>query len=367
MIEYIEIENYQSHTKTRIDLSEGITAITGLSMSGKTAIKRAFEWLRKNRPLGFRFNYRYANDPTKVEIGVDGHVITAIKSSKALDEEGNKALYSILYPDGKKETFTAIGTDVPEKVTELLGVSDISIQDQLDAYLLVISSSGEIARTINRITGIDIADKWIKEIGQCQGEIKRESSRLEGEVGFLESDLEKYTGIDDLYKEIQAALLLESEYQNLIRENNLIVDSINQFQASLRERENISEELSPLDEVLIDFDDIKIEIQGVEEEIRDIKSAILLGENKERIENSISPFLSELESVETILSIKEERTGLLLEIRRYQNAERERNQKSKDLENYLSDLRTALLNQRTCSECGSPLTEARVRSILENI
>jgi exonuclease SbcC len=238
MIEYIEVKNFQSHRHSRIELCSGTTAITGLSMNGKTAIKRAFEWVRNNRPTGFRFNYRYADDPTVVEIGVDGGFVRLEKSTK-----GSKY---IVKDKGRYSEHKAFGTSVPPEVTELLGVSDISIQDQLDAYLLVISSAGEIARTINRITGIDIGDKWIKEINQATTSLTREDTKLEGEVDFLREEIKKYDGVGKAKAWIDHAVQKQSEYDAKLFRNNSLTDLINSYAAAEKESIQIRQKILPL-------------------------------------------------------------------------------------------------------------------------
>ena len=367
MIEYIEIENFQSHTDTRIDLSEGITAITGLSMNGKTAIKRAFEWLRKNRPLGFRFNHRYGNGPTKVEVGVDGHIVSYLKSNSPIDSEGNKSAYKIKYPDGKEDYFTVFGSNVPEEVSSLLGISDISIQDQLDAYLLVISSSGEIAKTINKITGIDIGDKWVKEIRDLLKDIKRESSKLEGEIVFIQRDIQKYEGVDDLYREIQAGMILESEYKMDIEKNNSIVDYINSYRSAEQWRRTTFDELSPLESLLNEYEYVVKEISSIEEKTSDINSAMLTGEAANEVQSALDLLLPDLAKLEEINSIKEKMTGLKEDIRLHKSKVDLFGLAKEQFEEGRRKLEEALRAKGICGLCGGPLTDDRIRDMMENL
>jgi exonuclease SbcC len=309
MIEYIHIKNFQSHTDTRIDFCKGNTAITGLSMSGKTAIKRAFEWVRKNRPTGFRFNYRYGDEPTSVEIGVDGHIIRLKKSSKALDAEGHKAIYSIKYPTvgdvvGNTINFTDFGTSVPEEVTDLLGVSDISIQDQLDAYLLVISSVGNIAQTINRITGIDIGDKWLKDINRMLSQITKDEKRLQGELDFLQEDIKKYEGIDDIDALVQKASLLQAKCDLMIQQHSSLVDIVTRYKAAILEIKEVASKLSNLKELEKAVHRIIEKMQEDKETREAIVDMILLGESGKEIAGAIKFLEPEVEKYESYIELK---------------------------------------------------------------
>lgn len=367
MIEYINIKNYQSHVDTRIELSSGITAITGLSMNGKTAIKRAFEWLRTNRPLGFRFNHRYNDEPTEVEIGVDGHVLKAVKSNKALDSEGNKALYSIMYPDGTEKTFSAFGTDVPKKVREVLGVTDISVQDQLDAYLLVISSSGEIAKTINKITGLDIGDLWLKQINQVLKDFNKDKARLQGEVDFLQEDVKKYEGVDSLYREVQTAALLEEEYSLDVSHHNSIIDSINRYNAAEAQYNQIVWDVKPLQDLLNEYETVSKEVLNIQIQKEKITDAMMIGENIKEIQSAIQFLTPELEKVQSILDIREERKGIHKILMAYNNIVKVH---SLDLVEYIGNkdqLKHTLLNLGQCHFCGNKITKDNVANILENL
>ena len=100
MIKKIKIENFQSHRDTELEFSKGVNVITGLSNSGKTAIIRAFQLLKNNRPLGFRYNR--TKNPTKIEFeDFDGNKAKLTKTKK-------EAIYKTNTIELKK-----IGSDVP--------------------------------------------------------------------------------------------------------------------------------------------------------------------------------------------------------------------------------------------------------------
>ena len=59
MINTLQIEGFQSHDSTEIELSKGVNVIIGSSDSGKSSIIRACKWAFQNRPQSdsFRNNY----------------------------------------------------------------------------------------------------------------------------------------------------------------------------------------------------------------------------------------------------------------------------------------------------------------------
>ena len=55
MIQSLQINNFQSHKYSVMELHKGVNVIIGPSDSGKTTILRALRWLVWNRPSGDAF------------------------------------------------------------------------------------------------------------------------------------------------------------------------------------------------------------------------------------------------------------------------------------------------------------------------
>jgi DNA repair protein SbcC/Rad50 len=157
----LDIENFQSHRLTSIELDPGVNVITGTSDSGKSSIIRALRWVLTNRPTGMGFLSWQAggDEPVKTKISfADGSTISRIKSSK----ENSYAV------NGK--LLDTIGTDLPEEVREALSMSVDNIQSQQDRYFLLQESPKEVARKLNELVGIDLIDYVMKAIGQMARE-----------------------------------------------------------------------------------------------------------------------------------------------------------------------------------------------------
>ena len=70
MINTIQINDYQSHRKTELNLSPGINVIVGENDKGKSAILRALNWLVNNRPLGEGYIYNKLDKKEEKEVRV---------------------------------------------------------------------------------------------------------------------------------------------------------------------------------------------------------------------------------------------------------------------------------------------------------
>lgn len=191
MIKSIQAINFQSHRDSTLRFSPGVNVIVGDPQNGKTAILRALNLLRTNRPLGFRYHSHFAEGPaTMVKIGVQEGASIAITKQG----ESTGVAYSIL-TDGKEQVFPKVGTGVPDRVTEILNLQDLNVQAQLDAHFLIADSPADVAREINRITNIDLIDKWTSALNRRKHATSVLISQTTRRVGELS---EKVKALDDL-------------------------------------------------------------------------------------------------------------------------------------------------------------------------
>ena len=205
MIKSIRLQNFQSHRKSILKFKKGLNVISGKSDSGKSSIKRAIEWLIKNKPLGDSFRSHWGGK-TSVVLKTDKDIIKRIK--------GKSNTYHL-----NDKRFIAFGCDVPSEIRNSLRFSDIGIQSQFDPHFLFSSSSGEISRFINKIININIIDTSINNINKI---IKREKSELEKikiSLSQKKEEKKKYKWIKYAKQDI---LKLETENSRLKEEEERV-------------------------------------------------------------------------------------------------------------------------------------------------
>ena len=169
MIKSIQIKNFQSHKDTYIEFGDGLNVLTGSSRSGKSTVRRALMWCMLNRPTGnsiISWWNKKKDKPTgetSVTVTLDnGTVITRIKSPELNG-------YII---NGK--TLEAVGTNVPEEITEAFNISDVNYSGQFDAPYLVSQSAGYVAQYLNAIVNLEDADYYQKEVESLKRSCQRE-------------------------------------------------------------------------------------------------------------------------------------------------------------------------------------------------
>ena len=197
MIKALELQNFQSHRRTRVELSPGVNVIVGPSDSGKTAVLRALGWVVWNRPSGDAFRSHAGGDPVaRVELA-DGTAVT-----RGIDKRGG------YYRLGDQE-LRAIRTDVPEEVARTLDLDPVNLQGQHDAPFLLSESSGEVARQLNRITRLDRIDTSLAAAASHLRELARDLKTGEAAVAAREAELESYAWVDEAELDVSSLENLE--------------------------------------------------------------------------------------------------------------------------------------------------------------
>ena len=233
MITDVELFFIQSHKHTTIQPSEGVTVIKGPSHSGKSSIIRGFSCLFSNRPRITKLKSHFATDKDEVSIGVNFKEDTFVVRRN----NENENAYDI-----PNTTLFAIGTDVPEEVSNITKMSHINIQSQHDGYFMLNESAGKVGKELNDIVGLSIinesfkkcdkiVNKAVSDLAYCEQTIKEEEIKLEvfkniDRVKTLANEIEslisKHTNLGSRTEELSSLIAQIKEQQNK-------VDSYKQF------------------------------------------------------------------------------------------------------------------------------------------
>jgi chromosome segregation ATPase len=165
MIELIRLANFQRHSRFEMPLDPKITTIAGPSDVGKSSILRALRWVALNNPQGDSF-VREGTKGTTVQVRVDGHTITRKRG-------GSLNTYEV---DGVE--LKAFGTGVPDRVAEVLRVTETNFQDQHDAAYWLSLSSGEVSRQLNAVVDLGVIDTAFSNIGTKIRSIQQRTALL---------------------------------------------------------------------------------------------------------------------------------------------------------------------------------------------
>lgn len=193
MIESIELVNYQSHSKSRVEFDHGLNVIVGSSDSGKSSIIRALLTAITNSPSGEDL-ITHGQEELSVVVGVDGKTVER--------RRGKKNEYFL---DG--EVFAAFGRDVPQPIKDLFNLTEVNVQKQHDTVYLLSESPGEVARKLNQIVRLEKIDEVTKKLGSKQRDTKLQIRNAESEIESFQKQIEDLSWIDE------AAVLVEEHDQ----------------------------------------------------------------------------------------------------------------------------------------------------------
>ena len=203
MIKSTTLENFQSHTLSELKFHEGVNVITGVSDSGKSSIIRAWYWLINNRPSGEDFkNWKaHKKDQVAVEIVTD-------KDTFAIIRADGKTTYST-----NEQNFSAIKTDVPSEISEVLNITDYNLQTQFQPYFLLQDSPGEVARKLNELVGLDVIDTLYKNISSEIRTTNAELTMKQKQWSETKEQLIEFANLSDIEKLIE---IIEKNYQESV-------------------------------------------------------------------------------------------------------------------------------------------------------
>jgi DNA repair protein SbcC/Rad50 len=253
MFKSLRTKYFQSHRNTFLDLSEGVNVILGLSQSGKTALIRSLRLLIDNRPSGAKYYSRFAPDKGATEIELETREGDKIKLEKIVrrKKDGEKELEdTIYYLNG--QDFSGTQKDVPDQIRDALNMGELNIQRQFDQPFLIISSAGEVARTINRITKLDQVDNWVTVLTKRINEQRRETDLLEKQAKEIEIELAKYKGFEDLEVIVESFNVIAGE----LKAKRSQYQSLDQFLVKIEDIQRQLDKLSPALDIAADIEKI---------------------------------------------------------------------------------------------------------------
>lgn len=210
----VVIENFQSHGRTEIHLTDGLNVFVGPSDSGKSAILRALRWLLYNQPRGSDF-MRVGKDRCRVSLTLtDGITIIRERSSS-----NNR--YILRNSDGEERVFEGFGGQVPLEVMEAHGMHPLKMDadwnlpaqfgTQLEEPFLLSETGGVKAKSIGRISGAHIIDLALQSTVKDQKHLATEIRYLNQETGRLTEALQPYTDLPRLVKGLERSEAIYAE------------------------------------------------------------------------------------------------------------------------------------------------------------
>jgi DNA repair exonuclease SbcCD ATPase subunit len=254
----LEIENFGGHKHTVVELSPGVNVFWGNNNAGKTYVFKALNWVVNNRPSSGRMLHRSIKDKGTVRVTVVTSEDRTVTHEKDIfvNKKGEKKVKESRYIiDG--EVFSGYGTSVPEEVKEVLNISSINIQKQLEGPYLVTSSPGEIARVINKYTQLDDSELFVREANGLVTSYDKLISDAKENLEYWEEEVKKYKGIEKIGKKLDELEALEKEIAELETKEADILFRCQDIATLDEEIKTLSKDFDEIEKMFFDLENIE--------------------------------------------------------------------------------------------------------------
>jgi len=238
MLEKMIVRNFQRHKKLEIEFDPLITAITGSTDVGKSAIVRALKWACLNTPSGDAF-ISHGKKRTTVTLFFDGLKLVRRRG-------GSKAPFSF-----EGQDYRALGKGkMPDEVSTCLAVCPMNFQSQMDMPFWFSEPGGKISKELNRIVNLEIIDNSLQNIAQS---VRKEKARydslqiLKNEARQRKEETEWIKKAEKEWKTLEACHSEMTETQDDI---DVLSDLITKIRTHQKHKRRIAKTAESLDIVL---------------------------------------------------------------------------------------------------------------------
>jgi len=362
MITGIEVTNFQSHKQTYIRADKGITVVKGISDSGKSALVKGCRWLMKNRPLGFSFKSWFSKEKETTSVAFEFDNDLYIKRER--NKSKNVYKYSFHSKDGKEileNTLEALKGECPDEIREILNMSDVNLQCQIDRYFMLEDTAGERGKKFNEVCNLTIIDEVIKKADSTLKKVQFALKNNNENIAQLQEQIGKFPNLESVEEQVNDIDTLQQELQKTI--DRLI--KAEELTVNIKKLKEAIEDLSLWDDVLGKVNDIFVLLGKWEVEKKRLREAFI---NRDTINklidsiNSASEWKDIIDIIEPILNtIKEynllkDKVNNIIVLNKRLKEEKENyeicNMKAKECEN---KFRTMLKENGVCPLCGSTI------------
>lgn len=198
-----------------------------------------------NKPSGDSFRSTWGGN-THVSIETDSHSIARNKG-----DHNNYVLRST----GEEEVieFNAIGANVPDEIVQVLNMDEVNLQQQLDTPFLLSESPGKVAAFLNKVAGIDLIDKSIKDIQKEIKDTERSIKIKREQLKTKKQEVLAYNELEKIEMDIERLEELEKRRNTLSRHKKELTRRIVSIQTILVKikQESAILELKPIVDLYI--------------------------------------------------------------------------------------------------------------------
>ena len=291
MIHSIEIENFQSHIDTVIDLHPGVNLLIGESDHGKSAILRAIYWCALNLPLGNNF-INWGNEKNIASV-------TIINDIHTVNRSVGKGINSYFLDDFDNE-LTGFGKSVPQIISEALRLNELNFQRQKDVFFLMNKSAPEVGRYLNTVIDLDVIDRSLTHANKRVKSIEQEIDVAENNIEQKRKDLQRFKNLS----EVEEQLIFFEELENQLEAQQIKLTKVIAITEQVEEQQSITNHHKKLL-------DLESELNGILELNQQINELIHQADELESLINAITEIKKKLKLNKELIKLSNKINKLL--------------------------------------------------------
>lgn len=212
MITELHIQNFQSHKDSHLTFDPGVNIIIGPSDAGKTAIIRALRWAIWNRPQGDSMRSNWGGE-TEVSISFTEPNLEV--EPEVIRHKGKTDEYIM-----NGMSFKALRGEVPKEVQQVINISEVNLQRQLDSPFLLSNTAGEVALHFNKVANLDKIDTATQKINSWIRELTNVIKFKEDQISTLSGELKAFDHLEKFEIELEVLEALNTQWLSKVLNKN---------------------------------------------------------------------------------------------------------------------------------------------------
>jgi len=369
MLEWLREILFRTHEDSELYFHPGVNAILGSNRAGKSNILRGFVWLIKNRPLGLRMRSRFA--------GRGEYTSVAAKFSNTSEIEYRRRKSGMSeYEIGvdKDDTFSGVAKGVPDRILDLLNLSDINIQEQLSTPFLVTATDGEVAKVINRVIHLEKIEVWNSKLTTRVNTTNEDITKDEKSLAEKQEALKEYATLDKAELKIRRIEQWEKDLSEVQTALQALGPAIAKHLVMFDSLQEVKDWVGSLRPLVEDAKGVKEELDGVLTLQHSVNAAISKWYSIEERKLEVERFVACKKEVLAVRVLVKEREALRKQgeelnsaISSYQNKDEEIIVLRENRDNAEFDLRQTMEDIGRCPLCTSEIDDEKIEAVIQRL
>ncbi|MFL5762898.1 MAG: DNA repair protein RecN [Bacteroidia bacterium] len=385
MLKQLSVQNYALIDKLEVDLSNGLTIITGETGAGKSIILGALGLVAGNRADTQSLQDKQKKCVVEATFDIKGYSLKRFFKENELDHDNVTTIRREINPEGKSRAFI---NDTPVNLNQLKELAEYLIDVHSQHQTLTLNGSVFQLSVVDSFAGNASAleeytegytrykalQKQLKELTEKEAQAKKDLDYFQFQFNELEDANLKNIRQVEMEQELETLNNAEEIKLNLSKaangltggEQNLL-SSLNEIRTALAAMAKFKPEIN---ELSVRINSSYIELKDISNELEALEEGIVYDPSRIEVLNNLLDAVYRLQqkhgvkTVSDLITIKEDLSDKLLD---FNSLEAEIEKVNKELETLHTVLLAAAKKISASRKKAIPLIEKEIASLLSSL